>query len=312
MSKINRVLFIGSKQLGLRVLKEMHLLSPETLIGILTIDDSNDTRSVLADFQDFCKENELILFVAKNRKQSEDIVKKLKPDLCLVVGWYWLITNTVLESVPSGFIGVHNSLLPKYRGFAPLVWQIINNEKKVGFSLFSFTQGMDEGQVWAQGSVCVEEQDYISDIVEKLEEKTIQVFQTNYPKILNDEVQPIGQNHELATYCARRFPIDGNINWHTSAQDVYNFIRAQSDPYPGAFTYLDAHELKIWRARLFDKPYYGIPGQVARITSEGVYVICGNHRAVIIEEVEKAGKRDKANKFVKSIKDRMCRIIARA
>ena len=169
---------------------------------------------------------------------------------------------------------------------------------------------MDEGQVWAQGSVCVEEQDYISDILKKLEEKTIQVFQTNYPRILNDEVQPIEQNHELATYCAQRFPIDGNMNWHTSAQDVYNFIRAQSDPYPGAFTYLDAQELKIWRAKLFDKPYYGIPGQVARITSEGVYVICGNHRAVIIEEVEKAGKRDKANKFVKSIKDRMCSIIA--
>lgn len=310
MSKINRVLFIGSKQLGLRVLKEMYSLSPNKLVGILTIDDSNDTRSMFADFQHFSNQNEFVLHVAKNRKESEEIILELKPDLCIVVGWYWLISNNALDSVPSGFIGVHNSLLPKYRGGSPLIWPIINNEKKVGFSFFSFTQGMDEGNIWAQGSVTVEEQDYISDILGKLEEKTIQVLQENYLQILDGKVTPREQEHELATYCAQRFPSDGNINWHKSALDVYNFIRAQSDPYPGAFTYFDAQELKIWRAKVFDRPYYGTPGQVARISSDGVYVICGDHQALVIKEVEIGGKRGNAKDFIKSIKGRMCSVIA--
>jgi len=310
MNKINRVLFIGSKQLGLRVLKLMYSLSPKTLIGILTIDDSDDTRSVFADFQQFSNQNELVLHVAKNRKESEKMILELKPDLCFVVGWYWLIGNNALDSVPFGFIGIHNSLLPKYRGGSPLIWPIINNEEKVGFSFFSFTQGMDEGDIWAQGSVSVEEQDYISDILKKLEGKIIRVLQEKYLQILDGEVTPIEQEHELATYCAQRFPNDGNINWHKSALDVYNFIRAQSDPYPGAFTYFNAQELKIWRARVFDRPYYGTPGQVARIASDGVYVICGDHRAVVIEEVEIGGKRGNAKEFIKSIKGRMCSVIA--
>ncbi|MBF0430225.1 MAG: methionyl-tRNA formyltransferase [Fibrobacteria bacterium] len=310
MGKIKRVLFIGSKHLGLEALKKMYSLSPDSLIGILTIDDSNDTRSVLNDFQHFSNQNALILHAAKNRKESEKILLESKPDLCIVVGWYWLIGKEALDSVPYGLIGVHNSLLPKYRGGAPLIWPIINNEKKVGISFFSITQRMDEGNIWAQGSVSVGEQDYISDILKKLDEKIIQVLQDNYLQILDSKITPVEQEHELATYCAQRFPGDGNINWNKSARDIYNFIRAQSTPYPGAFTYFGSQELKIWRARIFDKTYYGTPGQVARISSDGVYVICGDHKAIILEEVELGGKRGNAVEFIKSIKGRMCSIIA--
>src|SRR5688572_26850575 len=112
MKKINRVLFMGSKQLGCRVLQEIHYLSPETLIGILTIDDTNDTRTTFSEFQHIAQKNELDFYVAQNRKHSEQIIEELKPDLCLVVGWYWIISAKVLKSVPFGFIGLHNSLLP--------------------------------------------------------------------------------------------------------------------------------------------------------------------------------------------------------
>jgi len=310
MRKVKKVLFMGSKHLGLQVLREIFALSPETLIGILTIDDSSDTRTVLGDFQGFSCQKDLVLHVAKNRRHAEEIVYALKPDLCLVVGWYWLISNAALNSVPSGFIGIHNSLLPKYRGGSPLIWSVINNDKKVGCSFFSFTQGMDEGAIWVQGSIRVEQQDYISDILKKFEEKTIQVLQANYLKILYGDLKPTEQDHTLATYCAQRFPLDGNINWSNSAQDVYNFIRAQSNPYPGAFTYFDAQELTIWSAVLFDKPYYGTPGQVARIAHDGVYVICGDDRAILIKEVGRNGKKSKANAVIKSIKARMYRVKA--
>jgi methionyl-tRNA formyltransferase len=308
MSKISRVLFLGSKQLGLRVLQEMHLLSPATLMGVVTIDDTTDTRTKFADFQVFAERHGVELRVAKNRKHSEQIIEELKPDLCLVVGWYWLISNAVLDTVPFGFIGIHNSLLPRFRGGSPLIWPIIRGEREVGFSFFSLAPGLDDGPIWAQGSVSVAEDDYISSVLKRLEEKAIDVLRDTYPRLLGCSIKPVEQNHELATYCAQRFPGDGNINWHEPARAVYNFIRAQSDPYPGAFTYLEGRELRIWKARLFRNPYLGTPGQVARRASDGVYVICGDDRAIILEEMESGGKRGQANDFIKSIKGRMSNV----
>lgn len=310
MSKISRVLFMGSKLQGLGVLQEMHSLSPETLVGIVTIDDTHDSRTKFGDFQAFAAKHKLELRVAKDRKHSEQIIEELRPDLCLVVCWYWLISNITLDTVRSGFIGIHNSLLPRFRGGSPLIWPIIKGEGEVGFSFFSFTSGIDDGPIWAQGSVPVAEDDYIASVLNKLESKTVEVFRKTYPQLLNGSIKPVEQNQELATYCAQRFPSDGNINWHEPARVVYNFIRAQSDPYPGAFTYFEGEELRIWKARLFPNTYFGTPGQVARTGNDGVYVICGDDRALILEEVEVARKRGKANDFIKSIKGRMSNVRA--
>jgi methionyl-tRNA formyltransferase len=309
MGKINRVLFMGSKSLGLRVLKKIHALSPATLIGAVTIDDSKDTRTKFTDFQAFTDDHEVELHVAKNRIHSEQIIQELKPDLCFVVGWYWLISNAALDAVPFGFIGIHSSLLPKFRGGSPLIWQIIRGEKEYGFSFFSFTPGIDEGGIWAQGRVSIDRHDYISSVLEKLENKVIEVLQHNYLEILNGSIKPVEQNHELATYCAQRFPRDGNIDWRKPAQEVFNFIRAQSDPYPGAFSFFEAQEMKIWKARLFEKPYFGTPGQVARITSDEVFIICGDDRAIVLEEVELCGKRGKATDFIKSFKGKLSNLV---
>jgi len=305
LSNVNRVLFLGSKQLGLRVLQEIHSLSPESLIGVLSIDDRNDTRSVFTGFHEYAAEHALDLHVAKHRKDAERIVGDLQPDLCLVVGWYWLISSEALSAVPFGFIGIHNSLLPKYRGGSPLIWPIINGDKEVGFSLFSFTPGMDDGPIWLQGRVNVEDDDYISDVLKKLEDKTIEVLREHYINILNGTTTATEQDHQRATYCAQRIPDDGNINWQKPAKDVYNFIRAQSDPYPGSFTYLDGQQLTIWSARLFEAPYYGTPGQVARLSDDGVYVICGDHRAIVLQQVSQGGQRGHARDFIKSIKSRL-------
>jgi len=305
MDPIKKVLFMGSKRLGLRVLRELRSLSPESLIGALTIDDSEDPRTVLNEIRTFSASNDIGFYLAKDRKHSEELIRDLKPDLCLVVCWYWLISERALGSVPHGFIGLHNSLLPRGRGGSPLVWSIINGDKQVGFSLFSFTAGMDEGAIWAQASIPLEDQDYVSDVLGKLEEKTIEVLRERYLSILKGAIEPVEQKHEQATYCAQRSPDDGKVDWSQPARDVYNFIRAQSDPYPGAFTYYESRRLRIWKARLFEPLYHGTPGQVAKTGSDGIYVICGDDRAVILEELELDGKRGVAHEFIKSREARL-------
>jgi len=304
-SQPSSVLFMGSKQLGLRILQEMHESSADILLGVLTLDDTADSRSVYAQFKDYCRQNEIPIFTASSRKDSEQVILELRPDLCIVVGWYWLISSAILDSTPCGFIGIHNSLLPQYRGGAPLVWQIINNEPRTGFSIFSFTPGMDDGQIWAQGSVIVDKSDYVSDVLCKLERETVSVFRSVYPNILNGTAKPTEQECEPETYCAQRRPEDGMINWQLTALEIYNFIRAQSEPYPGSFTWIDRKKMKVWRANIFDKPYFGSTGQVARISQEGVYVICGHGTALLLLEVEIDGVRGKAKDLIRSIKIRL-------
>lgn len=304
MATINKILFIGSKQIGLKCLSEIYSLSPDSLIGIITIDDRNEKRSVFVDLNSFASVNSIKFHIAQNRKHFESLIKELKPELCIVVGWYWMISSETINIVPNGFIGVHFSLLPKYRGGSPLVWAMINGEETVGMSLFSITEGLDEGDIWAQQTIKVGFEDYISDVLKKLEDVTVSFFRTNYLAILNIRLKPTPQDSTEATYGTMRYTSDGLINWGKSAVEIYNFIRAQSEPYPGAYTLYDGKKLTIWKAHHKNITYYGSPGKVARITKEGVYVVCGDQKPIILEivELEDNGNKEPAHELIKSIR----------
>lgn len=305
---ISKVLFLGSKRLGFEILKEMISINPDVLIGVITINDRADKRSVLDDFVSLAEQENLNLRIAENRRHAEKIIGEFKPDLCFVVGWYWIIGRDTLQKVPDGFIGIHNSLLPKYRGSSPLIWTMINGEPEAGFSVFSFAEGMDEGDIWAQGKVPIEMSDTIGNVLNKLEVETLRTLRTIYPDILERKITPQSQNHDEATYCSPRFEFDGVIDWTKPMREIYDFIRAQAEPYPGAFTYFEDEKLIIWKARLNDAKYFGTPGQVSRIDEKGVYVICGNNRSIILETVEWKGVKLPASEIIKSVKTRFLRI----
>lgn len=307
---IERVVWIGSKVQGYEILKLMNRISPEKLMGAITIDDRNaqDARCRFNEIAGFCNDDNIKLYVVKTTKEFEDAIKELKPELGIVACWYWIIKKEILDIVPKGFIGIHNSLLPKYRGGSPLNWQIINDEKVVGFSVFSFVEDMDAGNIWHQEKVIVEDGDHVSDLLEKIENKTLNWFTLGYPLLLQESLRSFPQDHSKATYCAQRYPNDGVIDWNKASTEIYNFIRAQSFPYPGAFTYYKDKKLIILRAELKDVIYYGTPGQVARRDGGYVWVICGDQKPLILKTVqledEPENLRD-ASDVIKSIKDRL-------
>ena len=305
MNPQRRVLFMGSKQIGLAVLREMHRLAPQRLIGAMTIDDRSDARSVYADLVAFCAGSGVALKIAASRAESEALIGELRPDLCIVVGWYWLISQTTLESVPAGFHGIHNSALPRYRGGSPLVWQIINGEARAGFSIFRFTPGMDDGPLWSQGSVSIGPNDHVADVLRSLERESLAAFGDAYARMLDGRSVPQTQSPDGVSFCAQRVPADGLIDWSLPAQRVFDFVRAQSEPYPGAFTLLDGDKLIVWRARVFERPYFGTPGQITRVTPSGLHVMCGGGTALTLLEVEIDGVRGKAFDLVHSTQFRL-------
>ena len=304
MDTVADVVLIGSKELGFRALQDLYSLAPSAFSGMITIDDRADPRSSFALISAFARDRNIRLWVASNRAHSESLIREIKPQRCFVVGWYWLIGEETLKSVPLGFFGIHNSLLPKYRGGAPLVWAMLNGEKTVGISLYTLTPGIDDGVVWGQKSVTVEEEDYISDVFEKLAVKTSELLRETYLPILSGAARAATQNANQATYCAQRHPQDGRIDWSRPSRYIYNFIRSQSEPYPCSFSYYNNETVKIVRAPPLASTYFGIPGQIARIGNDGIVVCCGDNGAILIEKIEYQGIKDAAGTLIKSTKMR--------
>lgn len=300
-----RAVFLGSKQPGLDSLRILHETSPETLIAAVTVDDSSDGRSVFGAFKDFSDDAGIGFHVSRSRADTHDILNSLRPDLCFVQGWYQLFTAETLAIAPNGFIGVHPSLLPRFRGGSPLVWSLIAGEKKVGTTLFIMSEGMDDGPIVHQISLDVLPEDDIASVMGRIDVEFKKDLPDIWRRLIDGTAVLLEQDQDLATFCAQRFPEDGLIDWHLPAVQVYDFVRAQAPPYPGAYFIHDGRKIIITKCQLFDRPYYGTAGQVARMTPDGVQVICGDHRALLIKEILVDGELCKAETVLKSMRTRL-------
>ncbi|CAN5531471.1 formyltransferase family protein [soil metagenome] len=306
MTKENRnILFIGSKSSGLELLKVLFSniseSNREIKISVLTFDDSSDIRSKLYEYKIFTSENNIPITIANNRKEADLYIRAISPDICFVMGWYWIFSEKILSSVPNGFIGIHYSLLPKNRGFSPLVWSIINGEEYSGFSIFSMNAQMDEGDIWLQKKISIGKDEYIGEIMDKFEYEVINSFSDLLPQILNGSAKPGPQEKTGASYLKKREPEDGKIDWQESAEKIYNFIRAQTDPYPGAFTFFANKKIIVTSAKLSQNISNDLPGIITEKTSEGVLVACGHKTSLLIQTIEINGRKYNSNNFFTSV-----------
>mgnify|MGYP003116994440 CR=1 FL=1 len=283
---IDKVFFVGSKKLGHSILKKLHTINPESIKRVVTIDDTSDERNYFNEFRSFTKENTLPLNILTKPSELGTLIREEKPDLVIVVGWYWIISPEVLEMVPNGLIGIHASSLPQYRGFAPLVWAVINGEKKTGISLFYLSDGIDTGDIIDQRELPIGENSNISSLLDETEKLSLDMIEKNYESILNKSNTRSPQKENKISYCSIRKPEDGLINWSWKNTDIHNFIRAQSDPYPGAFTYINGEKYFLSDSTVIKYPYYGPSGVIAEKNSKYIIVCCGEN-ALKIKNIKK-------------------------
>ena len=296
---LDKVTFIGSKHIGLTALKTIYSLAPDKLHSIITINDTADVRCELNNFKDFSKTTGKTLFILNKPSELESVIQDDPPDMCLVVGWYWLFKKDLLDKIPNGLLGIHASLLPKNRGGAPLVWPIINGDKESGISLFYIDEGMDTGDIVGQKRFNIKNEDTVADIIVKAASLTIELLKDKYYLLLDGTAPRVPQNHNAATYCSQRKPEDGHINWRSTNVEIHNAIRAQSHPYPGAFSFVDGKKLYIWKSMVFKQVYYGIPGLVVEVTNNYVIVTCGKGAICLYEAQFEGFPKESANKVLK-------------
>lgn len=255
-----RVIMLASSELGRRCCEAI-IASGVTVARILSIPRNFRiswakggavTNVQYADLEGFADRNG-IPFAYVTSGAADEYRRALggvNADLIVVAGWYYFVPDAIRATARLGAIGVHASLLPKYRGGAPLVWAIINGERSAGVSVFHLASGVDDGDLIAQSAFEIAETDDISTVLERATERSIALVRDSVPAVLAGTAPRIPQNQLDATVMPQRTPADGLISWGTlTSGQAYDWIRAQTMPYPGAFTFADATRVTVWSAR---------------------------------------------------------------
>lgn len=271
-----KLLFLGSKQAGLLALnKVLEELPAEYLAGVLCPDDSGDERSEQKAFISLAAKYSVPFSIVKTSAQASELIRHYDPDTVLVHGWYRMLAVSSFPGIR--FLGFHFSLLPEYRGNAPLVWQIINGRDRLGVSFFLMTDGMDDGQIVDQRSFSLGVGESVGDAIEKANALVLEMLDEFLPRWSAGSVVSRPQADAPASYCGLRLPIDGLIDWRESPVNIHNFIRAQARPYPGAFSRMpDGRILRFWKSEIEHRQFYGVPGSVVEIGSGFVVIACGS------------------------------------
>lgn len=246
--------------------------------------------------------------VVENAKEEEisQIINNLNIDYIFCLGFRRLIEDKILCKAKKAACSTHFSLLPKYRGFAPINWAIINGEKECGVSLFHMEAEADSGDIVAQKHIAIADNEYADDIMNKCIDALKEILIEEWPELSNGKVKRIKQDDSQATFTCARNPEDGIIDWNQSTEVIYNLIRGTSYPFPGAFTFLNSEKLTIWTAEPYGADNFvgRIPGKVIQLNkNKGVVVLTGNG-ALLIKKVQLMSAREaqSADQIIKSVR----------
>ena len=213
-------------------------------------------------------------------------VREVDPDLIFIVGWSQLVLDEFIGLARHGVFGMHPTLLPKHRGRAAIPWAILSGLAKTGVTLFEIVDGTaDSGPIVGQVEVPVGRDETATSLYERITEAHVEVVRRFVPRLLDGSAPRVLQGPRQASVWPKRAPADGIIDWDTRAPYLYDWVRAQTRPYPGAFTYLGQEKVVVWRARPVELDEEAPAGTVVGRDGEDAVVACGEG-GLVLEEVE--------------------------
>lgn len=274
-----RLGWIGSHLEGVPALRGL-LERGFRLEAVITLKPAaSSKRSGAVDYAPLCAEYGVPLHQITNINDDEALrlLKELSFDLVFVIGWSQIVRPDALKLARVGMIGAHASLLPHNRGRAPINWALIKGERQTGNSLIWLDEGVDAGDLIDQMAIPVTQYDTCASLYQKVAETNRAMILGVLPKILAGERPGKPQSHNGTSVLPGRKPEDGLLHWSLNSQEVYDFVRALTRPYPGAFSWLDGQRWLIWQCSLL--PDFGsidaVPGQVIGPVFSPIAGACG-------------------------------------
>jgi methionyl-tRNA formyltransferase len=226
-------------------------------------------------------------------------MKNLAPDLVVVAAYGQILPKTILEVPPHGCLNVHTSLLPRYRGAAPIQWAILKGESETGVTIMKMDVGMDTGDILIEEKTAIAPDDNSETLHLRLARMGAQLLVRTIPDYLAGKIQLHPQPAEGVSYAPKIKKEDGRIDWKQPATVVGNQVRALT-PWPGAFTFLPdsprPHLIKIWKAEATSDS--APPGQVLRADKTAIVVGCGSGALRILSLQREGGRRLTSQEFL--------------
>ena len=299
-----RIIFMGTAELSCASLEKLAGDKNVCVVAVVTQPDKPKGRELkLTPSPVKVLAEKLQLPVLQPLKARAEIfiseLRELKPDLMVVVAYGQILPQSILDLSPHGCLNVHTSLLPKYRGAAPIQWAIANGDAETGVTIMKMDAGLDTGPMLAMRRTPILATDDSQILHDRLAQLGAELLVETISGFVAGKILPQSQPAAGSTYAAKIKKEDGQIDWNLPAQQIWNRLRAFT-PWPGAFTFLPAEPkpqlLKIWKAEPVDKT--GGAGEVLTADKIGIVVGCGQGALRILELQREGGKRLPADQFL--------------
>jgi methionyl-tRNA formyltransferase len=248
------------------------------------------SRSGQCSFDEIASElgAKLIETADVNSPATVEAVRGVDPDLIFIVGWSQLVMDEFIGLGRQGVFGMHPTLLPKHRGRAAIPWAILSGLAVTGVTLFEIVDGTaDSGPIVGQIEVPLAPDETATTLYDKVTAAHVDLVRRCVPPLLDGKAPRIEQDTRRASAWPKRTPADGVIDWETRAPYLHDWVRAQTRPYPGAFTFHGEDRLVVWRARPVELEAEAPAGTVVAVDGEAAVVACGEG-GLVLEEVEGA------------------------
>lgn len=306
MSSESPWIFIGGRRHGLQLLERLFQSGSAPRHAFVLEEDPHEHEKHSAEIAALCAAKNVPFKITKRVGTRDlDTIRQHSPNMIAVMGWRTIIPEAILTLPKFGCVALHDSLLPKYRGFAPINWAIINGERETGVSLFYIDGGVDSGPVIAQRKIPIEATESAADVYGKVTAASVDLMAEYVPRLARERLEAKAQSASEATFTCSRTPEDGAIDWSAPTRRTYNLIRALSYPYPGAFSLFESRRLTIWEAHPLDPAptYVGrVPGRVVSLGNGTVDVLTGDGILRLVLVQLENHEREPASAVIRSVR----------
>jgi methionyl-tRNA formyltransferase len=286
-----RIIFMGTPEFACPTLQKL-MERGEHLVAVVTQPDrpkGRGQRLLPPPVKELAEKHGIPVYQPPKVREPGfvEIIRELKPDVIVVVAFGQILPKALLEIPPHGCINVHASLLPRYRGAAPLNWCIINGETETGVTTMLMDVGLDTGDMLLMQKTPLDENEDIASLHDRMSAMGAELLAETLDRLAAGDLIPQAQNNAEGCYAPLLKKEDGIINWHADARAIHNQVRGLA-VWPGACTVMDGQVVKIFRTRISDGS--GAPGTVLRAAKDTLEVACGSG-SLFLHELQLAGKK---------------------
>ena len=297
-----KIIFMGTPDFSVGTLEALVEAGHEIVLAV-TQPDKPKGRGKEMQFtpvKECALAHNIPVYQPKKIREPECIeeLKKYQADVCVVVAFGQILPKEILEMTPYGCINVHASLLPKYRGAAPIQWAVINGEKVSGVTTMQMDEGLDTGDMLEKVEITLDKKETGGSLFDKLSEVGARLCVKTMEAIENGTAVYTPQDDALATHTGKIQKEMGSIDWSKDAEVIERLVRGLN-PWPSAYTRIDDKNLKIWRAKVISHEVKAAPGCILKVTKDELEVQTGNGVLALLEVQLEGKKRMTTDAFLR-------------